>query len=459
MTPRRYQVDAIATARAKFAAGAKSVLIVSPTGSGKTYMLSLIAQGHLERKPTNRVVWLAHRTELLDQAATCLRGLGLDVGLRGEGRAARVQIESIQTILARGSAPEGTLLIPDEAHHFAEANRCGDVVKLYPLVLGATATPERGDGKPLRPPFTELVVAAQVSQLVAAGHLVPLKIKAPDGVVGPKKIAQKPVDAYLEFARGERAIVFSPNLKASDVYVEEFAALGVRARAISGKTGADERGGWLAAHKRGDLDVLVNCGVLTEGYDDPAVSCIIVARGCGSQGLWLQMPGRGLRPSPGKDRCLLIDLLGLTHELGRPDEDRDFSLDGKPIAVTGRTNAHGPRLCRSCKAPLGELTTCPECGESGQPVPTSANVKLVDYEKVKKEVADTLGVRKDVRSLAGLLRKPDRSTAQACAMFRTFFKRHPTGQMINQAVEYNRILGVEVARREEDHARNTQKAG
>ncbi len=455
MTPRPYQTRAIAEARQCFGQGAKSVLIVSPTGSGKTFMMSLIAQSHLARKPENKVVWLAHRSELLDQAAATLRGLGLEVGLRGVGRSARVQVESIQTILARGTAPEGSLLIPDEAHHFAELNRCGDVVKLYPLVLGATATPERGDCKPLKPPFERIVVAAQISELVAAGHLVPLRIKCPAAVVSSKKIAQRPVDAYLEYARGVRAICFAPNLKAAESYVADFVALGVRAAMVSGKTPKDERERLLAKHKRGDLDVLVNCGVLTEGYDDPVVACVIVARGCGSQGLWLQMTGRALRPAPGKTHALLLDLRGLTHELGRPDADRDFALEGEAITVHERLPAHGERLCRVCKAPLGDLVKCPECGEETAYVPEATGAKLVDEETIRREVRESMGVNKLVTALAGMLRKQGTRhvTPAIGARFRGIFRHWPSDKTLHQANEYNRVLGAEMARAEEERHR------
>ena len=148
-----------------------------------------------------------------------------------------------------------------------------------------------------------------------------------------------------------RAIVFAPNLTAAESYRAGFEAAGISVRTVSGTTPAAERRAMLEGHANGRIDVLVNCGVLTEGYDDPGVQCIIVARGCGSQGLWLQMVGRGLRPYPGKEFCLLIDLRGIVFDMGRPDADRDFSLDGEPIQVHGRNKANAERLCQSCHAP------------------------------------------------------------------------------------------------------------
>lgn len=445
MTPRAYQSTAIANCKRAFYEGARAVCLVSPTGSGKTFMGAVYAAGHLSQCETNRVVWLAHRVELLDQAASTLRSFGLEVGVRGASRTARVQVESVQTIIARETSPEGTLLIPDECHHFAEDNRCGDIVKAAPWkILGLTATPERGDGKPLKPPFDRIVVAAQISDLIRDGHLVPLRIKWPGKLLGKKFVAARPVDWYLAHARGRRGICFAGNLKTAAVFRDDFVALGVRAAVIDGKLRKDVRKGLLERHQAGLLGVLVNVGVLTEGYDDPAVSCIIVARGCGSQGLWLQMIGRGLRPAPGKSDCLLLDMRGVTGELGRPDADREFRLEGDPIAVKDRDRANTFRICRSCQAPLGDLVRCPECGFES-PLPQYAGIDAVDFDDVVAMVKGEWKPRKDALALAGMLRKvaPGKANQARPAIvlrFRAIFRREPDELCWRQAIEYNRRL-------------------
>lgn len=460
LTPRAYQLEAINECRSKMAKGAKSVVIVSPTGSGKTCMGGYIARAHLERSEANRVVWLAHRNELLEQAAGTLRSFGLSVGVRGASPSARVQVESVQTILARGTAPEGTLLVADECHHFASSNACGTIVKMYSRIVGLTATPERGDCQPLRPPFEQLVVAAQISELTRLGHLVPLRIRAPETRMAAKKIAQRPADAYHNDASGMRAICFAPNLRAADEFRDGFVGLGYRAAVVHGKLAKDVREALLGQHKGGALDVLVNVGVLTEGYDDPAVSCVIVARGCGSQGLWLQMTGRALRPSPGKDYALLIDLRGNVHELGNPAADRVFALEGEAITLA-RAAANGERLCRCCKTPLGDqVGPCPVCGVETSAIPEATGADLVDIDSIKGEVKAFLKPSRIVLALAGMLRKGNtrQVTPQIAARFRGIFRHHPRESTLKEANEYNRQLNAQIAWAEEEihRARSSQ---
>jgi DNA repair protein RadD len=458
MIPRPYQTRAIDAARQAFQDGSKAVLVVAPTGSGKTCMGATVVAGHLARAPENRVVWLAHRTELLDQAAGAIHAAGLEVSLRNSNPSARVHVESVQTILARGHAPEASLLIADEAHHYVDSGRWGDIVALYKLVLGLTATPERGDGKPLSF-FQSLVVAAQIRELIELGYLVPLHVKFPVPAVGKGDISKRPVDAYLAECKGQRAIVFAGHLKAAESYLAGFREQGIRCALVSGKTPAGTRADVLAMHKRGELQVLVNCGVLTEGYDDPAVSCIIIARRCDSQGLWLQMTGRGLRPSAGKARCTLLDLMGMVHTLGRPDSDRIFSLEGEPISLSHRATYTVARLCASCKTVIDDSGVCFECGmTNGLVIPKATGVELFSWEDFYKDVRDNLKPRRDAISLAGMLRKyrkPDGkpNLAQATNRYFAIFKRYPDATCVAQARELNEKSDIEFARAVEERDR------
>ena len=458
MIPRPYQTRAIADARAAFQAGSKAVLVVAPTGSGKTFMGATVVGGHLARAPENRVVWLAHRTELLEQAAKAIHESGLEVSLRCSSPSARVQVESVQTILARGHAPEATLLIADEAHHYVDSGRWGDIVALYKLILGLTATPERGDGKPLSF-FQSLVVAAQIRELIEQGYLVPLHVKFPVPAVGKGEISRRPVDAYLEEAKGQRAIVFASHLKAAQSYLDDFRANGVTGALVSGKTTASTRADVLAAHKRGDIAVLVNCGVLTEGYDDPAVSCIIIARRCDSQGLWLQMTGRGLRPAEGKARCTLLDLMGVVHTLGRPDSDRNFSLEGEPITLKTSMRYSTARLCASCKAVIDDSGVCFECGmTNGLVIPKATGAELFSWEDFSKDVKENLKPRRDAISLAGMMRKYRKADgkpnlAQVTQRYHAIFKRWPDAQCLAQARDLNEKSDIEFARAVEERDR------
>lgn len=461
-TPRPYQCRAIAEASAAYAEGARSVVIVSPTGSGKTFIGGMATTAHLERASSRTAWWLAHREELIEQAAKTLHvDFGLSVSMRGQNPNAPVQVESVQTILARNDFPQGTLLVADECHHFADSNRCGDIVKARPWrILGLTATPERGDEQPLDPPFERLIVAAQISELQAiwrddhTSGLVPLKIKWPGKYLKNTHIAAKPVDWYLEHARGRKCLCFAVNLKAAEVYRDEFIAAGVTAAIVRGEMPKDTRRDILAMHRARAIDVLVNVGVLTEGYDDPSVDCIALARGCGSQALFLQIVGRGLRASPGKLDCILLDMRGVCGELGRPDADRTFSLEGAPIRVTGRDKRNANRICRRCKAPLGDHVTCPECFFE-TPLPIYANLAAVDFdaakEAAKKAVAEAMGTQKMSRTaiaLAGMLRKDKTTKVNSAigARFRGIFRRWPNEEVIREANMYNAALARQEAK-------------
>jgi DNA repair protein RadD len=414
MTPRPFQQSAIDAVGREFRAGKTGVVLVSPTGSGKTFMGAFMVRA-LVSMTGARVAWGAHRQELVDQAAETLRAMGLDVGANGLGASAPVQLGTYQAWVSRGAAPDADWFVSDECHHLADKVGWQEIQRAYrdggKRTVGLTATPARGDGRALAL-FDGLVVAAQVRELQALGLLVPLRIKRAPGRVGKDRIAQEPWDAYQEFARGRSTVVFAPHVKAAEAYVEGFRGAGVPASLITGETPPDERAATLGRFSSGLLPVLVNVQVLTEGWDAPRCSCVILGRGCGSQALYIQMTGRALRPYPGKLDAMLIDLRGVSYDLGRPDEDREFSLDGEGIKLT--RSVTGDRVCKVCGAVLGSLTRCPDCGiESALVIPTATGAGLVDWEE-SYETAKVIAMpSRMVLSLAGMLRKNSHVAAMA----------------------------------------------
>jgi superfamily II DNA or RNA helicase len=436
MTPRHYQSRTLDACRVQFRAGKQAVLVVSPTGSGKSLMGGLMAQGHVSRG--GRVVWLGHRAELRHQATAMLRGLGLHVG-GGTSASAPVQVCSVQALTRSRTAPEGNLIVADECHHFAEGNGWTDLLRAYlgagARIVGLTATPARADGQALHG-FDALVVAAQIRELTAAGHLVPLRLKRAEHMLGKDRIAQTPVDAYLEHARGRHAVVFAPHIKAAEEYASGFRGLGVACEIVTGKTPKFTRETILGKFSTGGLPVLINVAVLTEGWDATICDCVILARGCGSPGLLVQMTGRGLRPHLGKADCLLIDLRGVTWLHGRPDADAQYALTGEGIVLRGAQP--GERICRVCGVPMGDALVCPECGrETAMVVPQATGDKLVDWEEVAHEaVKEQLKPNRAVLSLAGMIRK--HKLGKALVMFRHIFKRHPDARTVAQAQAFNR---------------------
>jgi hypothetical protein len=364
-------------------------------------IIGMGAAGHLEKKPEGRVIVVAHVTELVTQAAETLRAkFGLEVGAHGLGASARVQVRTVQQILASGEAPDATLAFFDEAHHYASAteewSRVRDAYKAIPIV-GFTATPERGDGAALEGAFDDMIVACQISELQAmwradpshSSGLVPLRILDPGKKVRSKHIATTPIDAYTRHAPNELAVVFAPHLKAADEFAEQFNAAGYRAAVVTGKTPKDERRAMLADWASGKIRVMCNVKVLTEGFDLPALTTGIIAGNVGSAGGLIQRAGRLLRPFPGKYEALLIDLVGCTlaEEHGRPDADREFSLEGLGIRQLGQDPAI--TFCRIHGIVVGP-DGCPECGIAGElQTPTSLGIQLKPWQgKLRQEKLD-----------------------------------------------------------------------
>lgn len=361
---RGYQIEAIERVRTAWNQGRRRVVLASPTGSGKT----VIAGEMVRRAVANgkRALFLAHRAELVDQACAALAEFGLTVGARCATAStppnpyAPVQVASVQTLLARNERPPADLIIADEAHHFADAAETWiELLRHYAsaYIVGPTATPQRGDGCGLRGMFDTIVVAASVRELTDAGHLVPCEIMRPEKMLAPGQIAQSPVDAYVEHANGRRAIVFARSVPLAEEYAGEFTMRGIAARTIHADTPWAERRMYLDAFARGAIRVLTNVYVLTEGFDDPGVSCCILARGCGSAGMYLQMIGRILRPAEGKRDAVLIDLRGVSHEHGRPEDSREYSLDGVGIRLRDPNS-----YCPVCGAPKEPGEPCAACG-------------------------------------------------------------------------------------------------
>jgi superfamily II DNA or RNA helicase len=173
-------------------------------------------------------------------------------------------------------------------------------------------------------------------------------------------------------------------------YVAEFEAAGVGAGIIYGEMAPALRVTTLEAYAEGRIDVLVNVYVLTEGWDDPPTSCAILARGCGTPGLFLQMVGRILRPAPNKRDALLLDLRGVVHVHGRPDDDLVYSLDGWGIRPA---EGQEGRRCVACGADLPDdllLMECPSCGEpiagaAKQEAPHVVNAELCKFDVIRRD--------------------------------------------------------------------------
>lgn len=225
-----------------------------------------------------------------------------------------------------------------------------------------------------------------MKELIAQGYLCPYEIVGSPYPLKNDEIAQSPVEAYQQYCPGEKTVVFAAHLKAASEFTEQFTAAGIQAVMVSGSMDANTRRASLTSFMKGSASVIVNCGVLTEGFDHPPVSAIILARSIGSIGLYLQVIGRGLRLYPGKSRLLIIDLHGSSHIHGAPDDDREWSLLGEAIKKPIKPNTE--RFCKGCGVLLeGNETICDLCATARPEMvpPTVVNIKLVKFASKLRE--------------------------------------------------------------------------
>jgi superfamily II DNA or RNA helicase len=346
---RDYQQEALASFDQAWARGIHRMLAALPTGTGKT----VIFAAYLWRRG-GRTLVLVHRDELIAQSIEKLILAGVPAHAIGVVKAEldqhdrRVVVASVPTLaqasrLARLIADFETVIV-DEAHHaVAETyRRILDYVRAFegdgPLVIGFTATAERHDGGALGDVFEVVVFEKDLLEMIRRRYLsdiaaIQIKLQADfnslhtrrgdfiesevENLLVSADAPKRLVEAYQEHARDRKTIVFTSGVKLAKLCAAEFVKAGIRAEEVDGETPLQERRAILKRFKAGETMVVCNCGVLVEGFDEPSVTCIVMARPTQSSPLYRQMIGRGLRRYPGKECCLIIDVVGAStrHDL------------------------------------------------------------------------------------------------------------------------------------------------
>lgn len=332
MNLRPYQEAAVSAAIRSVRAG-EDPLIVMPTGTGKTTVFAEVIAREAHRGP---VVVLAHRRELIDQAARriearCGRPVAIEMADSRAPAGAWCVVASVQSMISRlPSYPAGSvaLLIIDEAHHASAESYRKIARHLGCPVLGVTATPERADEEALA--FSCVAYEYGVREAMADGWLVPvravsarikidlsaLRVRAGDYTEESvaSAVTAESLGAWctsVATLRGERpTVVFSAGVAQAHQTADLLRGLGIRAASADGETPTAERARILDDYMAGRVDVLANCGLWTEGWDAPKTACIAIGRPTKNRSLYMQMMGRGLRPADGKADCLVVDMVG-----------------------------------------------------------------------------------------------------------------------------------------------------
>lgn len=347
MELRPYQQEAREAIFEQWDGGVLKTLLVLPTGCGKTIVFAKVTEDCVRRG--DRVLILAHRGELLEQAADKIRqstGLGCAVEKAEEtcmGSWFRVVVGSVQSMMREkrlGQFPEDYFqtIIIDEAHHCI-SDSYQKVLNHFngAKILGVTATPDRGDMRNLGSYFESLSYEYTLPKAIKEGYLSPIKaltiplkidmtgvgVQAGDFKASDISTA---LDPYLQgiaqemekYCKDKKTVVFLPLVKTSQKFRDLLNAHGFRAAEVNGDN--QDRSEVLEAFDRGEYNVLCNSMLLTEGWDCPSVDCVVVLRPTKVRSLYCQMVGRGTRLSPGKDHLLLLDFLWHTerHELCHP---------------------------------------------------------------------------------------------------------------------------------------------
>ncbi|MDP2271275.1 MAG: DEAD/DEAH box helicase [Archangium sp.] len=451
-----YQIEAVEGARDELRRGGKRCLIVLPTGGGKTVVASEVIHRAMQRQ--SRVLFLAHRRELILQTSAKLTSFGVKHGIimGSHPRALQhlVQVASVQTLAHHRDLLAGVdLIFLDEAHH-AAAGSYEDILSWFPkaVVVGLTATPWRLDGRGLADIFDCHVIPRTPKQLKETGWLVPVggweyeaidtsRARVQGGDFATKDLvgeASKPrvvgdiVEEWQRHAQGGRTIVFAVSIEISKLLAEKFREAGVPAEHLDGKMKMADRDGVLARLRSGETRVVTNCNVLTEGFDCPALEVCVLARPTLSTSLYLQMVGRvlrtvcfdcGARNKWINDKCVccgstnlkrqarIHDHAGCLAAHGHPYAERDYSpettVKGERESIEdAQVRTVRQKRCTACKSIRVEYP-CDNCNYS--PTPTELRIEFEQAAHAREIAEENSPQRlKQLALAAAFARVPER---------------------------------------------------
>lgn len=328
----------------------RSVMAQMPTGTGKTYLLTAVIDSFVSNNPKEKVWIVAHRRELVSQIDETVRKFHSYSSSNTSSLLSSVKAMSIQWLMRHYDEieEEPGMIVIDEAHH-ALAKTYKEMWERFPKAkfLGLTATPCRLNGKGFTDLFDVLVQSWSVPEFISKGRLATydfvsiksdgmtqrlidsLQKRGADGdyqnkemdmLLNKKPSIERLYRSLEEFGKDRKGIVYAINISHAQKITKLYQEHGVKAIAIDSKTPATERQQDIEAFKKGDIQVLVNVDIFSEGFDCPDVEFVQLARPTLSLAKYLQMVGRGLRVAKGKKNCVIIDNVGLYRVFGLPSQ-------------------------------------------------------------------------------------------------------------------------------------------
>lgn len=365
-----------------------SVLVFAPTGFGKTVLAAALIK--LIAAAGKRVIFCVHRVDLITQTAKTFERFGIPFSYIAAGYHLnpyhRVFIASIASLKNRLGKIAADYVLVDEAH-LSAANGWATVANHYKQagarLIGLTGSPERLDGKPLGDVWDTMVMGPSVRWLIDNGHLSKYRAFSPAGIdlsgihsrngdyvsseiddlMSGKAVLAGAVRHWRKYAAGKRTIAFAPSVNRCEQLAAEFRANGVMAVALDGNTPQEDRRSAFIGFADRQIDLIVNCQLFCEGFDlaaqvdrDVTIEAVLQYSPTQSLAKHLQQLGRGLRKKP--EPAILLDLVGNLARLGLPDEEREWTLEGRKKADRGE----GVIVCKQCFYSHAPAPQCPDCG-------------------------------------------------------------------------------------------------
>ena len=414
---RPYQTKAKHETYAAWQSGLQNLLVVMPTGAGKTIFVSDIFREH-----KGAAIAIAHRQELVSQISLALAQQGvyhnliapdkivkfiatyhtMELGKSFFHPQAPVTVAGVDTLLKRdlGSwAHQVTLCFQDEAHHVLKNNKWGKAAALFPNArqLGTTATPGRADGHGLgrhaQGLYDAMIEGPTMRELITMGNLTDYRIFAPPSDLDLSQvdiskatgdfnahqlrnashkshIVGDVVDQYCRIAAGRLGITFAVDVETATNIADRYRTLGIPAEVVSAKTPDRTRIELINRFRRRELLQLVNVDLFGEGFDLPAIEVVSMARPTQSYALFAQQFGRALRPLEGKGDALIIDHVGNIIRHGLPDAPRQWTLDARERGARGKRDETviPVTACENCMSVYERISVvCPFCGHRPEP--------------------------------------------------------------------------------------------